>query len=97
MIFHKRVWALVGILYVIIANVLVYYAVFHSGELLSGIPGLMVLPAILGVMASVLANRKKEEYSSISNWKILALLLGCAVLFVLCLLLGLRQLLGGIA
>ena len=60
----KRIWAWVGVVYMLIITLLVTY-LLATGEALSGIPGLMLVPALGGIAASTvylwLAARKERR------------------------------------
>lgn len=79
----KRIWAWVGVAYMVIAVCLVTY-VLGVGSFLRGIGGLMVCPALAGVAASLVHLWRRQHDHSLLQRILFTLTLGlCAALFVL--------------
>lgn len=56
----QRVWAWVGVAYVVLLTLLTTYGVARGGEFLRGIGGLMVAPALAGGGVTALLRAKGE-------------------------------------
>ena len=79
----KRVWAWVGVAYMVIAVLLVTYMLAFASYL-RGIGGLMVCPALAGVAASLIHLWRQQRDRSLLQGLIFTLTLAlCAALFVL--------------
>ena len=90
---EKRIWAWVGVVYMVIIVLLITY-LFATAKLLQGIGGLMVLPALGGVAASSVWLWRSGERHTPGQGVLLALiLLACAALAVLGVLDGIPALL----
>lgn len=92
----KRVWAWVGVAYMLIVVCLITY-MFANGAYLHGIAPLMVIPAIGGLAASAVClwvTGARQENRSSTRLALLALLvLLCAAVIVLNLFAGIPALL----
>ncbi|MCI2106527.1 MAG: hypothetical protein LKK00_07385 [Intestinimonas sp.] len=87
----KRVWAWVGVVYVVLATLLVTWSL-ATASYLRGIGGIMVCPALVGLGISAVIRSRSETGR---GWMGLGILIAaaCAVLIVLGLLNGLPALL----
>jgi hypothetical protein len=83
---QKRIWAWVGVVYMVMIVLLFTYSISH-GVNLQGIAGLMLAPAIAGVAATSIYNIRAGQ-SRYGLAGLLLLLLLCVMGFVACLMQG---------
>ncbi len=84
----KRVWAWVGVVYMLVLTALVTYAL-SFGAYLHGIGGLLVSPALGGTAATlVMLWRQRRSHSPLQSALFLGTLGLCAALLVLGLISG---------
>ena len=92
----KRVWAWVGVAYMVIVVLLMTY-MFANGAYLNGIAPLMFIPAVAGLAASAICvwvTGKRQENRSGARFALLVLLvLACAAVIVYSLMVGIPALL----
>lgn len=88
----KRIWAWVGVAYMVIVVFLITY-LFAFGTLLGGIGGIMICPALCGGIASLIYMWRSGDTRSVGRRVLLCLLVGvCAALVVLGLYTGIPAL-----
>lgn len=93
---HARIWAWVGVVYMLILVLLMTYMLAHS-HYLQGIGGLMVIPALGGVAASTIytwiTGQRRDPLHAVI---LVLILLCCAALAVLGLFSGIPALIAGL-
>ena len=90
----KRIWAWVGVVYMVIIVFLMTY-MYAKGAYLNNIASLMVIPALGGVAASsVCVWRGSDKRDAVHTAGLVAILAACAILIVLGLVNGIPALLG---
>ncbi|MBP1737250.1 MAG: hypothetical protein H6Q60_1131 [Oscillospiraceae bacterium] len=92
---QKRIWAWVGVVYMIIIILLFNYQLSH-GKMILGITGIMLAPAIGGFAAQFAYLFIKNKNLS-TRLAMLLLILLCAAAIVICLLQGISALLSNLS
>lgn len=88
----KRVWAWVGVVYMVIIVFLMTY-MYARGVYLSNIASLMVVPALGGVaVSSIVVWRASDRHDAAHAAGLAAILVACAVLIILGLVNGIPAL-----
>lgn len=90
---NKRIWAMVGVVYMVIATLLMTYWIATT-SLLHGITGIMLAPLCAGLSAQCFNSRWKALHRDGRGSPAVFLLLGaaCAAAAVVSLILGIGEL-----
>ncbi len=88
---NRRIWAIVGLAYMLILLGLNFYSLY-SGGVITGIPTLLFAPAVAGFAVAAVYNYRNKT-SRLSRPGLILLVAVCAVVFVICLYVGIPALL----